>query len=136
MADIRQAFLQISVDPSHRDYLRFLWLNFDSNDPEFYIYRLTRVLFRLTCSTFLLNGTLKHHLQSDWIRNMFEKLTLEKLFRDLYVDDLVTCFNNGKLASSFYENSEKLLALGGFDLCKWFTNSRQLRGKICETEHD
>ena len=53
VADIRQAFLQISVDPSHRDYLRFLWLNFDSDDPDFYIYRFTRVLFGLTCSPFL-----------------------------------------------------------------------------------
>ena len=31
---------------------------------------------------------------------------------------------------------EKILALGGFDLCKWFTNSRQLREKTCETEND
>ena len=38
IADIRQAFFQISVDPRHRDYLQFLWLNFDSNDPDFYIY--------------------------------------------------------------------------------------------------
>ena len=38
IADIRHAFLQISVDPSHSDYLRFLWLNFDSDDPDFYIY--------------------------------------------------------------------------------------------------
>ena len=45
IADIRQVFLQISVNPSHRDNLRFLWLNFDSNDPDFYIYRFTRVLF-------------------------------------------------------------------------------------------
>ena len=67
---------------------------------------------------------------------MFEKFILEKLLRDLYVDDLATCFNNGKLAFSFYENSKKILALGGFDLCKWFTNSRQLREKICETEND
>ena len=72
IADIRQAFLQNSVDPSHRDYLRFVWLNFDSNNPDFYIYRFTRVLFGLTCSPFLLNGTLKHHFQSDRIRNMFE----------------------------------------------------------------
>ena len=60
------------MDPSHRDYLRFLWLNFDSDDPDFYIYRFTRVLFGLTCSPFFLNGTLKHHFQSDQIRNMFE----------------------------------------------------------------
>ena len=28
---------------------------------------------------------------------MFEKFTLEKLLRDLYVDDLATCFDNKKL---------------------------------------
>ena len=98
--------------------------------------RFTRVLFGLKFSTFLLNGTLKHHFQSNWIRNMFEKFILQKLLQDLYVDDLATCFNDGKLAFSFYENSKKILALGGFDLCKWFTNSRQLREKICETEND
>ena len=134
IVDIRQAFLQISVDPSHCDYLGFKWLNFDSNDPSFYIYRFTRVLFGLMCSAFLLNGTLKHHFQSDWIRNMFEKFILEKLLRDLHVDELAICFNNGKLAFSFYENSKKILALGGFDLCKWFTNSRQLPEEICEIE--
>ena len=48
---------------------------------------------------------------------MFEKFILEKLLRDLYVNDLATCFNNGKLALSFHENSKRVLALGGFDLC-------------------
>ena len=33
ITDIRKEFLQISVDPSHRDYLQFSWINFDSNDP-------------------------------------------------------------------------------------------------------
>ena len=93
-----------------------------------------RVLLGLPCSHFLLNGTLKHHFQSNWIRNMFEKFILEKLLRDLYVNDLASCFNNKKLAFSFYENSKKILAFGGFDLCKWFTNSRQLREKNSETE--
>ena len=111
IADIRQAFLQISVDPSHWNYLQFLWINFDSKDPDFYIYRFTKVLFKLTCSPFFLNGALKNHFQSNWIRNMFEKFILEKLLRDLYVDDLATCFNDGKLAFSFYENSKKILAL-------------------------
>ena len=92
------------MDPSHRDYLRFLLLNFDSDDPDFYIYRFTRVLYRLTCTPFLLNGTLKQHFQSDWIRNMSKKFILENLLRDLYVDDPAICFNNGKLAFSFYEN--------------------------------
>ena len=77
----------ISVDPSYRDSLQFLWLNFDSNNLDFYIYQFTSVLFGLMCSPFLLNGTLKHHFQSNWFRDLFEKFILEKLFRDLYVDN-------------------------------------------------
>ena len=49
---------------------------------------------------------------------MFEKFILEKLLRDLYVDDPAICLNNGKFVFSFYGNLEKILALGGFDLCR------------------
>ena len=66
------------------------------------------------------------------MRSIFEKFILEKLLRDLYVDDLATCFNNGKVAFSFYKNSKKILALGRLGLCKWFTNSRELGEKIFE----
>ena len=40
------------MDLSHRDFLRFLWLNIDSNHADFYTYRFTRVLFGLTCIPF------------------------------------------------------------------------------------
>ena len=52
VADIQQAFLQISVNECHRNYLRFLWYNnmFDENSLK--VYRSGRVLFRLTCSPF------------------------------------------------------------------------------------
>ena len=53
----------------------------------------------------------------------------------MYVDSLATCFNNEKSAFSFYENSWKMVVLGGLDLCKWFTNYRQLQDKIFETEN-
>ena len=35
----------------------------------------------------------------------------------------------------FYENSKNILALGKFDLYKWFTNSWQLQDKIWGTEN-
>ena len=54
---------------------------------------------------------------------MFEKLILEKLLRNLNVVDLTTGFNNQEFAFSFYENSEKILVLAGYNICKWFTNS-------------
>ena len=66
---------------------------------------------------------------------MFEKLILENLSRDFCVDNWANGFINEKSAFSFYENSEKILVLERFDLCKWFTKSRQAQDKICETEN-
>ena len=77
-------------------------------------------------SPILLNETLKHHFESNWIRSMFEKFILKKLLSfSLYTDDLATYFSIEKLAFSFYEKKiQERLASGGFDLCKWFKNSR------------
>ena len=66
---------------------------------------------------------------------MFEKLILEKLLRNLNVVDLTTGFNNQEFAFSFYENSEKILVLAGYNICKWFTNSSQLQEQICERKY-
>ena len=63
VADMQQVFLQISVNECHRNYLRFLWYNnmFDENSLK--VYRSGRVLFRLTCSPFLVNGTVMVHVE-------------------------------------------------------------------------
>ena len=62
IADINQAFLQIEVAPERRDFLRFMWFDdvFKSH-PELISLSFTRVLFGLTYSPFLLNGTVKSH---------------------------------------------------------------------------
>ena len=59
---MKPAFLQINIAEEHRDYLRFIWLqefNFDEN----IILPFKRIVFRLTCSPFLLNATVKLHLE-------------------------------------------------------------------------
>ena len=76
-ADIEKAFLQIMLDESHRDFVRFLYFkDLDDlcsakiKDPEnIAIYRVSRVLFGLSSSPFLLSGTLTLTLPS--IQNCF-----------------------------------------------------------------
>ena len=64
-ADIQQAFLQISVHPEERDYLRFLWFDDVFKDkPNVIKYRFNRVIFGATCSQFLLNGDLEQYLNN------------------------------------------------------------------------
>ena len=93
IADIKQAFIQIEVISEHRDYLRFMW--FDDTfkrHPELISLRFTRVLFGLTCSPFLLNGTVKSHLLK-YIQFTAIKEFVGKLLHKIYVDDSVNSFD-------------------------------------------
>ena len=61
VADVQQAFFETE---SHRDFLRIFWFdNVLSNNPSYVLLRFARVVFDLTCSPFLLNGTLKVQLE-------------------------------------------------------------------------
>ncbi|XP_066969212.1 uncharacterized protein [Macrobrachium rosenbergii] len=64
IADIEKAFLQIGLQPHHRDFTRFLWLEnpFDQ-DSTVKTYRFKSVLFGATCSPFLLQMTLQYRFQ-------------------------------------------------------------------------
>ena len=56
--DIKQAFLQIRIRKKDRNVLRFDWIeNMQSEDIK--VYKITRTIFSLGESPFLLNGTVK-----------------------------------------------------------------------------
>ena len=58
--DIKQAFLQIEVNQSQRDFLRFLWYDsITADNPSIVALRFTRILFGLNSSPFILEGTLQ-----------------------------------------------------------------------------
>ncbi|GFV77999.1 reverse transcriptase domain-containing protein [Trichonephila clavipes] len=66
IADIKIAFLMIEIDESEKDFTRFLWdenpkMNLEKKWLEFF--RMTRVLFGVKSSPFLLEATIKHHLK-------------------------------------------------------------------------
>ena len=66
LADVKQAFLNVEISKEHRDSLRFLWYDdvTSENKAKLIIYRFLRVVFEITSSLFLLNGTIRHHLKS------------------------------------------------------------------------
>ena len=69
--------------------LRFHWVdNMPSEDIK--IYRFTRVIFGLGESPFLLNGTVKEHLETSVNKYPEMEKTIVEIEESLYVDDIVT----------------------------------------------
>ena len=63
-ADIEKAFLMVAVRNEDRDVLRFLWVkDVNSNVPDVTVFRFTGVVFSVSASLFLLNATIKHHME-------------------------------------------------------------------------
>ena len=63
VTDIKQAFLEIKVNQSHQDFLRFLWYDsITADNPSIVAFRFTRILFGLNSSPFILEGTLQMHM--------------------------------------------------------------------------
>lgn len=122
VADIRKAFLQISIDPQDRDFLRFIW--YDKEKAKFEIYRHRRVVFGLKCSPFLLGAVIDLHLQKVSESCDETKLDLtEKLRKSFYVDNVSTSFDSLEEVQGFVEYATKVMAAGKFDLRSWETTN-------------
>ena len=87
-ADIEKAFLNIEIDPEHRAFLPFLWLDdVDKESPEIKLLRFTRVVFGVNASPFILNVTIRHHVNTCMLND--NAFALE-LLKSLYVDEFVS----------------------------------------------
>ena len=131
LADIKQAFLNVEVCKEDQDFLRFLWhdiSNLDRN--EVVVYRFLRVVFGVTCSPFLLNGTIKHHLKQFLLT---DKILVEKLLEDFYVDDLISDVDSVEKGKSLCVRVFEIMKQAGLNLRKWVTNDSELR---CVLEED
>ncbi|XP_065682286.1 uncharacterized protein LOC124816230 [Hydra vulgaris] len=130
IADIEKVFLQIGLTNKCRDYVRFLWYNDINNisvknlsNQKLISYRLCKVLFGVTSSPFLFNGTLKLHLEQ-YLRS--NSSYVNKLVNSLYVDDVNSCFDEVSQCINFYKWCKLLLKEGGFNLRKFESNCKDL----------
>ena len=85
-----------------------------SDDPNIIVYQFTRIIFDLISRPYLLNGTLKLHFTKLLFKDLCGSFFIEKLFRDLDVDDLVSTFNDENLVYTFYQGACNILVQGGF----------------------
>ncbi|XP_077866719.1 uncharacterized protein LOC144355197 [Saccoglossus kowalevskii] len=129
-SDIEKAFLQIQIDPDDRKFIKFLWLSDANNvNSEFITLQFKTNLFGARSSPFILNATVRHLLdESD------DDVTVNQLRNDLYVDDVVSGSTTADEAFCFYNNANKLLSTGNFNLRSWSTNCREL-GDVARSDN-
>ena len=117
IADIKKAFSMVNVAEHDRNVLHFLWINnINSESPQVIIKHFNTVVFGLTSSPFLLNGTLRHHVMKD---ESVDPEFVRSVLSSLYVDDLDGGKNDSDAAFEFYLKAKVRFFKGGFNLRKW-----------------
>ena len=107
IADIKKAFLMVSLAPEDREFVRFLWGDDPfKNEPKLQVLRFARVVFGVSLSPFLLNATIRHHLERHVDTH---KDLVEKILRSIYVNDVVSGASSEEEAYAVYSESKQLL---------------------------
>ena len=115
----------VSVVKEDRDALRFLWLDDISSDcPSVQVLRFTRIVFGVSASPFLLNATIKRHIEG------YRSEDNGFVERSIYVDDVTFGAESAEKAFKLYQQSKLWLAKGGFNLRKFVTNCPELQSRI------
>ena len=122
-SDIEKAFHQISVDEKDRNFLRFLWFDDFSDQPKIVRNRFARVIFDVTSSPFLLNQTIRKHIDIGFV---------QKVIDSFYVDDFTGGANNFEKALELYKKLKLRFMEGSLNSEKWRTNDSKLRAEISE----
>lgn len=132
VADIKKAFLQISLNKEDRNFLRFLWYD---ELGKIIVYRHSRVVFGVSCSPFLLGAVINYHLMKLLAdarsKAMFQNANknLNKLMESLYVDNCVTSLSSTTEIEQFKYDARLAMSEGAFDLRGW-ENSHSKTGDV------
>ena len=127
--DIEKAFLQIAINETDRDFLRFLWFdNVFSEQPKIVRNRFARVIFGVTSLPYLLNETICKHAQ----KRHFGIDFINTIFNSFYVDDFVGGENSLEGIFLLFKKLKLRFLEGLFHLKKWKPNDLKLREFISD----
>ena len=104
-ADIQKAYLQLQLEPSDRNVIRFLWVKYVNNPwnkDNTQESRFCRVIWGIVCSAFLLAHTSWHHLQS------YGGFVAGDIARNIYIKNLVSGSKGTDEAIELHRNEENI----------------------------
>ena len=132
ISNIEAMFYQVRVRPSDCDALRYLWWpNGNMNSPP-EEYQMNVGLFGGASSSSCANFALKKTALDN--TSHFDHQTIETVRRNFYVDDCLKSVGSEDEAVKLAKDLRDLLALGGFNLTKWLSNSKKALMSIPESQ--
>jgi len=131
IGDIKQAFLQLSLDRRDRDLTRFFWYRISKDDKgnhytthEVVTYRFTRLPFGLTCSPFLLSATVRE--LATMCREEYPNAA-PLLDSNMFMDDFVAGVEDGNGAICIHYELSALMKTIKLPMAKWATSCEELK---------
>lgn len=129
-ADIKQMYLQLEVNQSHRKFLKILF-RFHETD-QIKTFQFNRLPFGLKCSPYLAMKTLRYLATESEDANNYPEAS-QIVNSRLYMDDLVHSVSDEQSAKRLSWDLIELLQPAGFNLVKWNSNSALLLGQFPES---
>ena len=117
LGDMKQAFHQIVMRKDSRDVLRFHWVK-DRDPNKIIVLRHTRATFGVGESPFILNATVKEHLQNERAGNPEDAEIIDTIEDDLYCDDLTSGDFSVGATQAIKEKSIEVFGEAGIKLHK------------------
>ena len=131
IADVSRMYRAILLTPSDKDLHRFVWR--DSPNSNLKDYRMTRVTFGVSASSFIANMCVKQN--SIDLCEKFPNVAKE-VERSFYVDDYLGGADSPERAISLQDEMQSLFQSGGFLLRKWNSNDPKVLDSIAPKLRD
>ncbi|XP_055957370.1 uncharacterized protein LOC126821179 [Patella vulgata] len=132
MANIQEMFYQCRVVKYDCDMMRFLWWPEGQLDKPLCEYRMLVHLFGASSLPSCSNFALKQVACDN--KNKCSPEVINAINNNFYVDDFLKSMPNENDAIKLVKEICVILKLGGFNLTKWLSNSRQLLSTIPEKD--
>ena len=129
--DLKQAFLQVRINECDRNALRFHWI-INKDAKQIQMLRFTRALFGLGPSPFLLHSSIPTIVIAQHMENSRDEYPeeVEKISRDLCVDDLITGDTNVEKVKHLKETAIDIFRKADFESHKWHSNVPELESEV------
>uniref|UniRef100_A0A914DSB9 Integrase catalytic domain-containing protein n=1 Tax=Acrobeloides nanus TaxID=290746 RepID=A0A914DSB9_9BILA len=131
ICDIEKAFHAIGLDERDRKYTRFVWVRDPLKPPtkeNLVVYQFRYLPFGIVCSPYLLNGTVRKHLEE-----INTPLALE-IRNNIYADNVILDTLNEEDALEIYRQSKAIFKSAGMNMREYLSSIPGVTEKIPEED--